>query len=260
MRTQIKPGDLRQLAEEFVAAYPASTKVRDWWLKPLLVTAVADERFDVLPRIVAKDHLLPKDLLPSARSVIVYFLPFVRELAEENQPGDIPCRNWGLAYNDTNELIKKINDYLADYLGNLGYGSAVTPPTANFDPVRLVSQWSHKHLAHLAGLGRFGVNCQLITPVGCTGRLGSLVTEAELSDSPLVEAEEHCLHKRDRKCLECVGRCPVNALGEESFDRDTCYDRLKEAKQHENFADLPEYTEVCGKCQVMLPCSFGVPE
>jgi len=260
MDTVVKPDDLRWLIEEFVAEYASVTGVRNWWLKPLLVTAVADERFSILPKIAAGDHLLPADLLPTARSVIVYFLPFIHELAEENQPGKVPCRNWGLAYNDTNELIKKVNEYVAGYMKSLGYQAAVTPPTANFDPVSLVSRWSHKHLAHLAGLGRFGINCQLITPVGCTGRLGSLVTDADPGDSPLVESEEHCLYKRRGECLECVGRCPVKALTANSFDRTVCYERLKAVKKHDNLADLPEYTEVCGKCQVMLPCSFAVPE
>jgi epoxyqueuosine reductase QueG len=259
MRIRVRPDDLRQQVEGFVAQYPASKGVRDWWLKPLLVTAAADERFDILPEIAAKAHLVPRDLLGGARSVIVYFLPFVRELTQENRSGAIPCRNWGLAYNDTNELIKNINAYLAGYLAELGYHTAVTPPTANFDPVELVSQWSHKHLGHLAGLGRFGVNCQLITPAGCTGRLGSLVTDAELGDAAVTELKEHCLYKRGEDCLECVRRCPVEALTPDSFDRAGCYQRLNEVRMHENLADLPEYTEVCGKCQVMLPCSFGVP-
>jgi hypothetical protein len=61
---------------------------------PLLATAVADERFLALPRIAASDHLQPQDLLATARSVIVYFIPFVHELAEENRYGEIPCRHW----------------------------------------------------------------------------------------------------------------------------------------------------------------------
>jgi epoxyqueuosine reductase QueG len=164
-----------------------------------------------------------------------------------------------LAYSDTNELIERVNDRLAQYLTKRGYQAVITPPTAGMDPKGLMSQWSHKHIAHLAALGRFGVNCQLITPVGCTGRLGSLVTDAELGDSSLIEAEEHCLFKRGLKCLECLNHCPVQALTVEGLDRSRCYQRIKAVRKDPGLADLPEYTEVCGKCQVGLPCSLGVP-
>lgn len=259
-RAQITVEDLRSLIASFVAEYPGRTGVRGWWRKPLLVTAKADERFDVLPQIAADDHLLPRDLLPESQSVIVYFLPFIREVAEENQGGKIPTRNWGLAYNDTNNLIIQINDHLAGRLAQMGCRAAVTPPTANFDKVRLVSQWSHKHLAHISGLGRFGVHCQIITPVGCVGRMGSLVTDADLGDHPLLGEGEPCLFKRGLECLKCVDCCPVQALTADSFDRTRCYRRIKAVQKSGPLADLPEYTDVCGKCQVNAPCSFGVPE
>ncbi|MFH1059023.1 MAG: epoxyqueuosine reductase [Pseudomonadota bacterium] len=251
--------DLRRIVRDFVAAYPARTGVRDWWREPLLVTAPADGRFGQLPRIAAPDHLLPADLLPGARSVIVYFIPFQRALAAANRPGEFPCRDWGLAYHQTNAMIAAINERLAAWLGEQGHAAAVTPATANFDPVRLVSRWSHKHLGHLAGLGRFGVNCQLITPAGCTGRLGSLVTTADLGDHPLVSAAEHCLHRRGLACLACARRCPAGALSAEGFDRQACYARLELAETQPEFEGLPMPSHVCAKCQVMLPCSFEAP-
>ena len=179
---------LRKFIVDFVAAYPEANKVTDWWGPPLLVTAPADDRFDVLPRIAAPDHLLPEDLLPGAESVIVYFIPFIEDLAARNLPGKFPHRDWAVAYNDANTMIGRINDALADLLNRAGWQAAVTPPTANFDKVSLMSRWSHKHLGHLAGLGRFGLNSQLITTAGCTGRLGSLVSDAVLGGQ---SADDH---------------------------------------------------------------------
>lgn len=259
MARSLTSGEIRRQTEEFVSLYATRHAGRNWWRRPLLATAVVDERFDILGTVAATDHLLPRDLLPSARSVIVYFLPFVRELAAENKPGNVPCRNWGVAYNQTNELISHINEHLRGLFSDYGYETAVTPPTANFDPVHLLSQWSHKHLAHIAGLGRFGINAQIITPAGCTGRLGSLVTSADLGDSPLTDEPEHCLHKRGIPCLECAARCPIHALSEEGCHRKRCYARIKTVQKHENLSDLPDHTEVCGKCAVMLPCSFNIP-
>jgi len=257
----VTPNDLRTLIEEYAAAYPQKTGEPDIWRTPLLVTAVADERFDILPRIAAEDHVLPRDLLPQAESVVVFFVPFVRELAIENHNGEIPCRSWGLAYESTNRLINSACRHLQHYLAARGYTAESTSATHDFDHDRLVSRWSHKHLCHLAGLGRLGVNAQLITPAGCAGRLGSLVTDAPLGDSPLVGENELCLHKNGEKCLVCVRRCPVGAVSESGIERGLCWERLQSnIERTEELAGLEDSTHVCGKCQVLVPCSLGVPK
>jgi len=252
--------DLRNFIEERVTKYPTDMNTINWWRKPLLVTAKIDNRFHALPEIAAEGHMLPWELMPTAKSLIVFFLPFIKELVDENTPGKFPCRNWGLAYESTNSLIGFLSDRIKNYLEVQGYLSELTPATHNFDEVRLVSRWSHKHLAYLSGLGSFGVNAQMITPVGCAGRLGSLVTEAELGDNPMVGSEELCLHKRGEECLQCVKRCPVSAVSEEGtgIDRKRCWDRLNfNQKNTEALADLQESTHVCAKCAVGLPCSFN---
>jgi epoxyqueuosine reductase len=252
--------DLRGILEEFVAGYARSAGISGWWRRPLLAAAKADDRFRVLPAIASPEHALPWDLLPDARSVIVYFLPFRKDLARENREGATPCRDWGVAYVETNELIGRIGERLSGFLEERGHRCAVTPATHNFDSVKLSSRWSHKHLGHLCGLGRFGHNAQLITPSGCTGRLGSMVTEAELGDHPVMYSEEACLHKAGRECLKCVQRCPADALRREGLDRTRCWERLQANRRDcEALAGLPETTHVCGKCVVMLPCSFGNP-
>ncbi len=257
MGFQVKADDLRGLVESFVSAYPSEANIQNWWRKPLLATAKADERFKILPKIASDDHVLPWDLLPSAKTVIVFFIPFVKELVDENSPGEFPCRNWGVAYEGTNTLIGTLSERIKDYLTEQGYNSVLTPATHNFDAVKLVAKWSHKHLAHISGLGRFGVNTQMITPSGCTGRLGSLVTEADMGDSSLVESEELCLHTADQECLKCLNRCPINALKEDGFDRHRCYERLQFNLNHrKSFAGLKDTTHVCGKCVVNVPCSF----
>lgn len=261
MNNLVKPDELRSLVAAYVADYPGKTGERGLWRKPLVATARADERFRVLPRIVAPDHALPQDLLASARSVIVFFIPFSKELALENHKGEIPCRNWGLAYESTNRLIDGLCRHIGADLGARGYATTLTPATHNFDPVRLVSRWSHKHLGYLAGLGRFGVNAQFITPAGCAGRLGSLVTDADLGDSPLVSADELCLHKNGRQCLVCVQRCPVGAVSTAGIDRQRCWERLQwNLTETDQLAGLEETTHVCGKCQVLVPCSLHIPK
>ena len=132
--------------------------------------------------------------------------------------------------------------------------------TITVDEVKLMACWSHKHLAHLVNLGRFGIHHMLITPAGSTGRLGSLVSEAELGDHPLIETREACLLKAGKACGQCIKACPVDALSEDGFERRLCWDRLTENRRTlDYFADLPESTHVCGKCVALMPSSFKNP-
>lgn len=251
---------LRKFTEKFVAAEPLRLGTEGWWRTPLLAAAPVDARFDQLPRIAADDHLHPRDLLPTAQSVIVFFIPFKQKLVKENRKGDRPCRNWGRAYVETNDLIGRLSQALGDLLAEHRFKSGLTPATHNFDDVKLMARWSHKHLAHLINLGRFGVHHMLITPAGCAGRLGSLVSEVELGEHSLIGTAQACLLKAGKECGQCIKACPVEALSEDGFDRRRCWDRLNEnRRQLDDFSDLPESTHVCGKCAAILPCSFKDP-
>ena len=252
--------DLRTLTSEYVAAEPARLGTEGWWQTPLLASATIDQRFDVLCQIAIHDHMHPHDLLPTAKSVIVFFIPFRRELVKENREGDRPCRNWGLAYVQTNDLIDRLSKVLENFLAENGFQSGLTPATHNFDEDELMARWSHKHLAHLSNLGRFGTHHMLITPVGCAGRLGSLVTEADLGDNAVIGTDEACLLKAGKKCGKCIEACPVDALNEKEFERRRCWNRLNENRNTlAYFSDLPETTHVCGKCVALMPCSFMNP-
>jgi epoxyqueuosine reductase len=260
MSLQITVDALRKFAEKFVEQEPGRLANAGWWQTPLLATAPVDSRFDQLPRIAADDHLHPRELLSTAKSVIVFYIPFKKELVKENRKGDRPCRNWGVAYVQTNDLIGRLSQALGDWLTEKGFKSGLTPATHNFDEAKLMARWSHKHLAHLVNLGRFGVHHMLITPVGCTGRLGSLVSEIELGEHPLIQTTEACLLKAGRECGQCVKACPVEALNLDGFDRKRCWDRLNENRRAlDYFSNLPESTHVCGKCAALMPCSFKNP-
>lgn len=261
MQESITPDGIRKIIEAYVRNYPEAQQVPDYWRRPLAAFAAVDDRFRMLPQIAAPDHALPGDLLPGGRTVIVFFVPFNQALAKENHAGERPCRNWGLAYQVTNTLINRLCGHLQRFFEHREYACALVPATHNFDHEKLTARWSHKHLGHIAGLGRFGVNAQFITPSGCAGRLGSLVTAADLGDSPLVDEKELCLYKKGQDCLMCVNRCPVGAVSPETgIDRKKCWDRLKEnLATLDTFKDMASSTHVCAKCQVLLPCSLKVP-
>lgn len=262
MTSPITLNSIQDQIEEMVAGYAEKSGIPNIWRVPLLACAPADSRFDILPDIAKPDHSLPKNLLATAKTVVTFFIPFTKTLAMENHKSDIPCRNWGLAYQHTNNLINEICETLKRDLDTAGFKTALVQATHNFDEQTLMARWSHKHVAYIAGLGRFGVNAQFITPSGCAGRLGSFVTEIALDERSLVTQKELCLYKTKGTCLICVDRCPVDAVSAETgIDRQKCWARLNDNLHHtRELEGLENTTHVCGKCQVFVPCSLKIPK
>jgi epoxyqueuosine reductase QueG len=215
--------------------------------------SAADARFGELQQAVHPTHALPDDLLPGARSVVSLFLPFAPWVIEANaQYQEQVAEEWAVAYVETNRLIDHITGVLIQRLAEQGIRAAAEPATHNFDTESLVSRWSHKSVAVIAGLGSFGLHQMVITDAGCAGRFGSLVLDAELSIPP-VAAKERCLYFVDGSCLECVTHCPVDALNpDQALDKQTCWHRLQYiAKVFESLGRAG----ACGKCTIG-PCSL----
>lgn len=243
---------IRKIIEEYVAGYPEGAGTVTRWQPPLVAFAAADDPlFPEVHNQVSPTHALPADLLVDARTVIVYFIPFHEDVVTSNIAG-VPCsREWAVAYIETNRLIADLNQHLAGWLAGRGYSGVATPATHNFDPQKLISDWSHRHIAYIAGLGSFGLNNMLITAKGCCGRLGSLVTNLIIEPTPRTGVET-CLYKQRGLCRKCVGRCVNAALTEEGFDRHRCYAMC--LVNADRYSELG-LTDVCGKCLVNVPCS-----
>jgi epoxyqueuosine reductase QueG len=252
--------DLSKWLIDYVAEYPEKYNQIAIWREPIIACSPADGRFLRLKEMVAADHALPEDLLPGARTVVVWFVPFKPHIQKDNTGGKRPSLSWGRAYPSTNDMINRAGRTMKAMIESDGGRAELTPATHNFDKKRLVSLWSHKHLGHLVDLGRYGTNCQLITPAGCGGRMGSLVTDFELGDHPLVTVDELCLLKAGKKCGKCMEACPIDALSDDGLDRTACYARLRENYHYLMEPDgLPDTTGVCAKCQVGMPCSLKSP-
>ena len=217
---------MQAMIEKFVADYVRSyplEKGTNTWLPPLVAYAdAADPLLLRLKDIISPSHAIPTDFLPDAQTVIAYFLPFGYLVVESNIPGRESSRTWALAYVETNTLILDLNTALAYELERHGYQAAPIPATHNFDKVKLISDWSHRHVAYIAGLGKFGLNNMLITAQGCCGRVGTIVTNVKVKATPRVSSE-YCLYKVNGSCGICVQQCVNNALHEKSFNRQQCY-------------------------------------
>jgi epoxyqueuosine reductase QueG len=218
--------------------------------------AANDPDLSNLSKWTENKHLMPEDLLPGARSIVCFFLPFAPEIAYANeQEKERVAREWVIAYQETNALIGRIISRLIELLSQYGIQAAAEPATGNFDENTLRSHWSHKSMAVLAGIGSFGLHQLVITDAGCAGRFGSLVIDAELPiDKP--KQKERCEYYSSGTCLDCLLGCPVKAIDEEEpFDRRACWKQC--LKNAENFLDLGDKVHVCGKCAVVGPCALG---
>lgn len=247
---------LEKVIGEFVALYSETHQTLTRWQEPIVsFVDASDSRLLSLKEQVCASHLLPIDLLENAKTVIVYFVPFAANIPRSNVALRTCSKEWAACYIETNRLIHDLNQHLKHELSKAGYRVAVTPATHNFDPETLVSNWSHRHLAAIAGLGSFGLNNMLLTEKGCCGRLGSLVTDLEVETAQLPFVE-YCLYKSKGGCGVCLARCVNGALTRDGFDRQKCYAMCLENDRGHSDLGL---CDVCGKCCVGLPCSFGNP-
>jgi epoxyqueuosine reductase QueG len=248
--------ELESFVANLVSQQVAQARTETRYRPPLVGFAdAADPRFRELRHLAEPTHLLPTDLLPDARSVIAFFLPFAPEIVDANRAHrrEIALA-WALAYVETNQLIQQIGQRLVEAMAERDIQGAIEPPTHNFDPYTLISRWSHKSVAAIAGLGSFGLHHMLITPAGCAGRFGSVVVDAVLEPTspPAGPLPHHCKYFVDRSCTDCVDRCPVGALTEEGLDKKLCNRWLLCAAGR--FKAIGT-ADACGKCATG-PCAL----
>ncbi len=253
--TDLNKEVIRSEIERVVNEYPEQGTETIWQSPVVGFASASDPLFAELKTAVSGTHAMPNDLLGQARTTVAFFIPFTKALSISNKEGEIASQQWALAYIQTNRLIKEISYHVKAFLVNKGFATHVFPATHNFDEEKLISDWSHRHAAYIAGLGKFGLNNMLITDSGCCGRLGSFITDAQF-EADSRSKEEACLYKYNGSCQRCVKRCVNRALRSDEFDRHGCYDMCLANEAH--FSSLGQ-ANVCGKCSVAVPCSHTNP-
>ena len=254
-KTVMKNKTIQEI-EDFVAKYQEQTEISTGWGVPLVRFAAADDPlFEKLKSTVVSSHAVPADLLPDAQTVISFFLPFSKSVVTSNIKEQLSSPEWAVCYVETNELIKQLSLHMTKFFEASGEKVVTIPATHNWIEDKLVSNWSHRHIAFIAGLGKFGLNNMMITDKGCSGRIGSLITSAVIKPDSRPETET-CLYKYDGACKKCVRKCVNDALFQDSFDRFKCYAQL--LTNVEKYKDLG-YADVCGKCLTAVPCSHTNP-
>ncbi|MCR5035541.1 MAG: epoxyqueuosine reductase [Clostridia bacterium] len=252
----------------FVKDYEMRQDIATSYGQPLVGFADAFHPYiQNLPHLISPTHELPQNILPDARIIIAYFVPFTKELAKANRMDTLLASpEWARAYEETNALFAELNSKLITFIQENAGLAGITPKAATFDQKLLISDWSQRHVAYAAGLGTFGINNMLLTRHGCCGRFSTVVTNLNLAPDTPIESD-FCLYKKNGTCGACVKHCPTGALTTDGYDRFKCYALCQEnAKIYNMFGS--SYTtedgtgvnsvgsEVCGKCITGSPCAF----
>lgn len=212
---------------------------KDWYRQPLAgFVAAEDPRFPKLDEIIGNKMVLPTEILPEAKTVIVYFLPYSTEVGKIIHGEFSIYREWSEYYTVTNRLLSEISVEISGYLADRGYKTVEIPPTNDYDAETLTAQWSHKSVAVLSGIGSFGLNHLLVTRYGTAGRLNSVITSAEIEPSEYT-GHQYCLYYQSGACKVCLERCPTGAISEHGIDRFRCNAYLDGKCVHDSLQGCP---------------------
>jgi epoxyqueuosine reductase QueG len=258
MEMKIMYNQIIDTIKSTIVSYGKNNQINNMWKEPIIeIISAQNDKLKTLKQSVSADHLMPCDVLSDAKSIISFFVPFHKNIVLSNINGTIVSAEWALTYIKTNDLIKTISDKIEELMEQNGYKVGKIPATHNFDKDKLISNWSHRHIAYIAGIGSFGINNMLITNNGCCGRFGSIIINYELEMyKKNIEVKENCLNKINGTCGICQKKCMINAYENNNYDRRKCYEKcLENAEYHKEIG----YADVCGKCLVGLPCSMNNP-
>ncbi len=242
--------------EQIIADSLYDLKRPDLFRKPIVAYSSAlDERYAQLKEIIGKWHLNPTELLPDAKSVISYFVPFTKEVAMEPKNVENGSFLWSESYQEINQHFDQINQAVADFLTKLGYSTKTIQATHTYDPKDLKSMWSHRSAAAIAGLGAFGLNRMLITEKGSAGRLCTIITSAPLHAN-LIPIDNKCLYVKNGSCGLCLKICPVKALEADSFKKFACQDEVNKNEELMKKNTNLKNVDTCGKCISICPVAY----
>ncbi|GAB4340738.1 MAG: epoxyqueuosine reductase [Candidatus Abyssubacteria bacterium] len=211
--------------------------------------------------IIGAHHLMPSDWVENAKTVVVFFLPFSKEVVESNYPEGMSSKEWYLSRYYGEDFNNAVRDHVASSLEKAGHRAVAPSRDGRFEMLNTSSNWSERHSAYIAGLGTFCLSYSFITEKGCAGRFGTVVTDLELEPTErTLGLRDNCLFDEEGTCGLCIPRCPAGAITPEKKDHWKCQEYLVTKVMAEY---VPKYNIVvggCGKCQTKVPCARRIPK
>ena len=212
------------------------------------------------PDVIGPHFRMPEEWLPSARTVVSFFLPFAPAVRQANHgQTHRPGEEWLYGRIEGQRFVDAVSAAMAQQLIANGYDAVVPSSSAEFWTVSpmdeqgrsFTSNWSERHAAFVCGLGTFGLSKGLITEKGMAGRFGSVITSAvfQPTERPYTGIYEYCT-----RCGACIARCPGGAI---TFENGKSHPQCFRYQQGILPQLLPRYG--CGLCQTAVPCETCIP-
>ncbi len=249
------------------------------WERPIIGIAIGDDPFyDFLKEHIGEFHWNPVEVFrlkypehvskESLRVISMVFPQTMETKRSQKKETKCPSREWIVSRGEWEPLMKEFSTKLINRLEKLGIRSVSIDLQSEFkvevsESLGLASKWSHRHIAHFAGLGTFGLSDGLITEKGKAVRISSLIIEAPLTptERPYNSHNEWCLYYKNGSCGVCINRCPVNAITFEGHNKNDCdaYETVFSQKYWPSDIERGDYKIGCGLCQVGIPCQNKKP-
>ncbi|MCL2280121.1 MAG: 4Fe-4S binding protein [Oscillospiraceae bacterium] len=264
--------DVVILAEKFVNESPYNYIAQEVAIQPRYVGmriyntpifafgSVNDELYDKYKsdEVIGSHFLSPMEWLPTAKTVISFFLPYSEKINIANSENNQwPADEWLHGRYEGQQMLIELLNHIVKNLSDIGFLSIAPANDSRYkvgnteENIKFTSNWSERHIAYACGLGTFGLSKGIITKSGMSGRLGSILTELNL---PKNHRDYNDTYEYCTMCGACIVRCPVQAISfTNGKNSSLCSDFLDRVLEKHNL----RYG--CGKCQVGVPCESEIP-
>jgi len=242
--------------EKIIVDTVKSLNRTDLFREPIVSFSKADdEKYTQLKTLIGDWHLSPTELLPGAKSVISYYVPFTKEIVYAPKTAEHSAFLWSEAYQEINQHFNVVNEAIARFLEAKAHTSQTIRATHTYNQEDLKSMWSHRSAAVIAGLGVFGLNKMVITEKGSGGRFCAVITSA-LLETDKKPIEEMCLYFKNGSCGLCLAACPVGAIKVDGIDKFVCQDELNKNEKMMKGKSALQMADTCGKCVSICPVGY----
>ena len=126
--------DIEHELHEFVRTYDASGTLK---INGEALCGFADVEHPYireLPDIVHKLHQMPREVMPDATVIMVYFVPFQPWGGRRKQAGEMASADWAQIYEETNAMFPKTQCTHDRFSESRGYRGAVSPQSTSLLP------------------------------------------------------------------------------------------------------------------------------